>query len=58
MSVIDSKSTQELQRSLLAEIAKATNELKCARGDVEKAQSRLQFAVAVLNEMIQRKEIQ
>jgi hypothetical protein len=57
MQVIDSKTTVELLRSLLAETAKATNELRCARGDIEKAQSRLQFTVAVLNEMINRQEI-
>lgn len=57
MQVIDSKTDAELLRSLLAETAKATNELRCARGDVEKAQSRLQFTVAVLNEMINRQEI-
>jgi hypothetical protein len=54
---IDSKTSEDLLRSLLAEIAKATNELRCARGDIEKAQSRLQFTVAVLNELIQRQEI-
>jgi hypothetical protein len=57
MQVIDSKTTPELLRSLLAETAKATNELRCARCDIEKAQSRLQFTVAVLNEMINRQEI-
>jgi hypothetical protein len=54
---IDSKTTPDLLRSLLAETAKATNELRCARGDIDKAQSRLQFTVAVLNEMIKRQEI-
>ena len=54
---IDSKTSEDLLRSLLAEIAKATNELRCSRGDIEKAQSRLQFTVAVLNELIQRQEI-
>jgi len=54
---IDSKTDSDLLRSLLAEVAKASNELRCARGDVDKAQSRMQFALAVLNELIQRKEI-
>lgn len=56
MNIIDNKSTEDLLKSLLAEVAKATNELKCAQGDVNKAQSRLQFAVAVLNSLIDRKE--
>ena len=54
MLIIDSKTDLELLRSLLAEVAKSTSELRCARSDIEKAQSRLQFTVAVLNEMIQR----
>ena len=57
MTVIDSKTSDELLRSLLAEVAKATNELRCARGDVDKAQSRLTFTVALLNELIKRQEI-
>ena len=56
MSVIDSKTDTDLLRSLLAEVAKATNEMRCAQGDIQKAQSRLQFTVAVINELIQRKQ--
>jgi hypothetical protein len=54
MEVIDSKTTNQLLLSLLAEVAKATNELRCAQADVNKAQSRLQFSVAVLNQLIER----
>jgi len=54
---IDSKTDEELLRSLLAETAKATNEIRCAQGDLVKAQSRLAFTVAVVNTMIQRQEI-
>ena len=57
MNMIDSKTDQELVKSILAESAKASNELRCARADVEKAQSRLQFTVALLNELIKRQEI-
>jgi hypothetical protein len=57
MDVLDSKSSEELARSLLAEVAKASNELRCAQGDVNKAQARLQFCIAVINSMIQRQEI-
>jgi hypothetical protein len=57
MTVIDSKTSNELLRSLLAENAKATNELRCAQGDLNKAQSRLTFTVALLNELIKRQEI-
>ena len=58
MQVLDSKTDEELLRSILAETAKAANELRCARGDVDKAQSRLQFTVALLNQLINRQEIQ
>jgi len=57
MDIIDQKNDHELAQSLLAEVAKATNELRCAQGDVTKAQSRLQFAIVLLNKMIERKEI-
>lgn len=58
MDILDKKTTDELLRSLLAETAKATNELRCAKADVEKAQSRLTFVVALVNELIKRQEIQ
>lgn len=58
MDVIDQKTPEQLLQSLLAETAKASNELRCARGDIEKAQGRLQFVVAVLNNLIERKEIE
>ena len=57
MDLIDSKSDRELLKSLLAEVAKATNELRCAQADVAKSQSRLQFAVVLLNKLIDRQEI-
>ena len=46
----------ELLRSLEAEIAKSLGEIKCAQGDLEKANSRLRFALAVLHTMKDRKE--
>lgn len=54
MDVIDSKSDKELIQSLIAEIAKAQNELKCARGDIDKAQSRVKFATLLLHKLIER----
>lgn len=56
MNVLENKSDQELLDSLVAEIAKSTNEIRCAQNDLSKAQSRLGFALAVLNEMINRKK--
>jgi flagellar hook-basal body complex protein FliE len=54
MDVIDTKTEKELTQSILAEIAKANNELSCARRDVDKAQNRLKFAIMVANKLIER----
>lgn len=56
MDILQNKSDQELAQSILAETAKATNEIRCARADIEKASSRLSFLVAVANELINRKK--
>lgn len=55
MHILDTKTEHELHLSLLAEIAKATNELRCARADIEKVQGRLSFAIAAVNALIERK---
>lgn len=54
MNIIDSKTDKELLQSALAELAKTTNELRCARDDVQKAQNRLSFVLALVNTLIQR----
>lgn len=54
MDVIDDKSDKELLESLVAEIAKATNELRCARGDIDKAQSRIKFLLVLAHTLINR----
>jgi hypothetical protein len=54
MDVLENKTNKELLKSLLAEIAKAQNEIKCARGDIDKAQSRLSFLIVLANELINR----
>lgn len=54
MDIIDNKTDRELLESLLAEIAKAKNELRCARGDLDKAQSRIGFLIVLANELINR----
>lgn len=56
MDILHDKTPASLQASLIAELAKTTNELKCARTDLQKAQSRLQFCLAVANELINREE--
>lgn len=54
MDVIDSKNDLELLQSLVAELAKASNEIKCARGDIEKAQSRIKFINVLTHKLIER----
>jgi len=52
--VISNSTNEDLLRSMLAESAKASNELKCARRDLDKAESRLSFVLMILNNMINR----
>lgn len=54
MEIIDQKTDAELLKSLLAEIAKTNNELKCAQQDLNKANSRLSFALVLINTLINR----
>lgn len=54
MDILDKKTDKELLQSVVAELAKATNELKCAQGDLNKAQSRLSFLVVLANKLINR----
>lgn len=54
MDILDSKTDTELHKSLLAEIAKAKNELSCAENDLKKCRSRLQFAIVLANRLIDR----
>ena len=55
--LLDSKSDEELLRSMIAESAKATNEIACAKKDIEKATSRLNFLVVLANKMIDRRKV-
>jgi hypothetical protein len=56
MNILDQKTDKELEQSLLAEVAKASNEIKCARQDLDKATSRLGFLLVVVNELINRQK--
>ena len=55
MDVINNKSDDELLKSSLAELAKMSNELKCAQQDLQKATSRLSFLLVLINTLINRK---
>jgi len=54
MDILDSKTDQELYRSLIAELAKARNELACAQTDLNKATGRLNFLLVIANELTHR----
>ena len=56
MEVLKTKSDSDIVKSLVAEAAKASNEIKCAQRDLEQAQNRLSFILVLINEMIKRKE--
>jgi hypothetical protein len=55
MQTLEDKSNEDLMKSILAESAKARNELKCAEGDLHKAQNRLSFILMLVNELLARK---
>ena len=54
MDLLDKKTDEELLRSLVAEVAKANNEINCASNDLNKARNRLSFAIALINKLINR----
>lgn len=56
MDILDQKSNDELHISILAELAKASNELRCAKADLDKVTSRLSFLLAITNTLINRTE--
>ena len=55
-NILDSKTADELHRSILAELAKTSNELRCAKTDLDKVSSRLSFLLAATNNLINRKK--
>jgi hypothetical protein len=54
MDILDKKTDQDLLKSILEEVAKAKNEIRCAEGDLKKANSRLSFLLVVINKLIER----
>ena len=54
MDVLNNKTDKELLESLIQEIAKCTNEIRCAKGDIDKAQSRIKFLLVLAHTLIQR----
>lgn len=56
MQILNTKTDKELMQTVLAEIAKARNELKCAEADVKKVNNRISFLISVANELHSRYE--
>ena len=56
MGVIDDKTDTELGQSIVAELAKAQNEISCAKRDLEKASNRITFSLALQNTLINRQK--
>lgn len=56
MDLLNTKTDKDLLQSLLAEIAKAQNELRCAQSDLNKATSRIKFCVVLSNTLINRQK--
>jgi len=54
MQILNNLKDEELKQTLVVEMAKARNELKCAQEDIKKANSRLGFLVALTNELNNR----
>lgn len=54
MDILDSKTDAALLESMVGEIAKARNEIRCAQNDIEKANSRIGFLLVVVHRLIER----
>lgn len=54
MQIWNSKTPQEILKSMNTEIAKAQNELRCAKADVEKASNRIAFCLSAIHNLNDR----
>jgi len=58
MQIWTNKTIPEILKSLEAEVAKAQNEMKCASGDLYKAQGRLQFCLSAIKHLNENRDIE
>lgn len=56
MELLKQKTDLELIKSILVESAKASNELACARRDIDKAVNRQNFILVLINELQTRQQ--
>ena len=57
MDVLNNKSNEEILDSLLAEMAKSSNEIRCSLQDINKVQNRLAFALVLINDLKQKEKL-
>ena len=54
MQIWENKTIPEIIKSMEKEIAKAQNELRCANGDMSKAQNRIAFCLSAIHHLNSR----
>ena len=54
MKIWSNHTTMEISKSMEMEIAKAKNELKCAEGDIAKANNRIAFCLSAIHNLTNR----
>jgi len=54
--IFDNHSRDDILKSLIAEVAKALAELRCAKNDIQQAENRLKFLMSAIH-YIKDKEI-
>jgi hypothetical protein len=54
MDVLDRKTDNELLQSMIAELAKAKNEINTAQRDLQKADSRIRFLLVLAHKLMDR----
>ena len=56
--IFDNKTLDEIYDSLVAESAKAVNELRCAQKDLDQATARMKFVIATLHYLKNKKDME
>ena len=54
MQIWNQHTIQDILKSMEMEIAKAQNEISCAKGDIAKAQKRIAFCLSALHNLHER----
>lgn len=54
MKILENKTDEELLKSSLIELAKASNELRCIKNDAEKVANRVSFLILLINTLTDR----